>query len=87
MEENKEKEVKKPSYEELEQIAIQLDKEVNAMYKNLQDANMKNAITRLSFLFKVIEFESSFSSEFVENCAKEIEESLTIPEVEKNEKG
>lgn len=35
---------------------------------------------RLDYLFKVLELSNQFSSDFVENCASEIEQAMTIPQ-------
>jgi hypothetical protein len=84
MEENKEQ-PKKLSYEELEQVAKQLSNQSEMLYMKLQEANMTNAYKRLDYLFKVLENEVSFKEDFVEKCAKEIVEIMTIPEEETKE--
>lgn len=84
MEEIKEQ-PKKLSYEELEQVAKQLSDQSEMLYMKLQEANMTNAYKRLDYLFKVLENEVSFKEDFVEKCAKEIVEIMTIPEEETKE--
>jgi hypothetical protein len=80
MEENK-----KMSYEELEQVAQQLSQQTQQLYVRLQQADMTNAFRRLDYLFKVIENHLMFSMNFVESCAKEIENTITIPEENQEE--
>ena len=76
-------EERKLSYEELESNFYQMAEKLNAVYKERQILinqlnSTNNTVTRLNFLFKVIEFGNKFSQEFVENCVNEIEEILTI---------
>ena len=88
MEENKEKTVKlepenrKLSYEELNDMARQLSQQNQQLYAQLQRVNMNNMFRRLDYLFEVVKNGAMFSSEFLDNCIKEIEESLTITEEE-----
>lgn len=35
---------------------------------------------RLDYLFKVLECSKEFSSDFIGNCASEIEEAITVPQ-------
>ena len=85
MGENKEK----LSYEQLEEVARQMEGQLRQVYAKLQDANMSNLFKRLDFLFKVLETEHMFPLAFVQKCADEIKSILTIPEesaqVEKEE--
>lgn len=74
---------RKLSYEELESNFYQMAEKLNTVYKERQILinqlnSTNNTVTRLNFLFKVIEFGNKFSQEFVENCVNEIEEILTI---------
>lgn len=77
MEENKIKEEKKPTYEELEKILIQRNYEINKLYEALQNENYEHTCTTLSFLFKVLELSNHFPVEYVENVASEIQNMLT----------
>ena len=87
MEENKEnKEVKKLSYEQLEQIANQYSEQARQLYLKLQEANMTNMFKRMDYLFKVVENNKVFSSNFVEKCINELEELMKLPEETKEEK-
>lgn len=81
MEENK-----KLSYEELENVAHQLSEQSRQLYAKLQQVELEKVYKRLDYLFKVMEFPTFFNDSFVEACAKEIEEIMTISEEEtKNE--
>lgn len=76
MGENKEK----LSYEQLEEVARQMEGQLRQVYAKLQEANMSNLFKRLDFLFKVLETEHMFPLAFVQKCADEIKSILTIPE-------
>ena len=70
----------KPSYEQLEAAAIQLQRRALVAEEKLRTLD---AVTmRLNWLFKVVDNEAAFSQEFVEKCVKEIEDLLTIENVE-----
>lgn len=87
MEEKKEQVANQPkkfTYEQLENIAGNLSNQVQQLGARLQEANMFNMFKRLDYLFKVLEVShivpaTMFSPEFVEQCAKEIEELMTPP--------
>ena len=76
MGENKEK----LSYEQLEEVARQMESQLRQVYAKLQDSNMSNLFKRLDFLFKVLETEHMFPLAFVQTCADEIKSILTIQE-------
>lgn len=88
MEENKTE--KKFTYEQLEQIAKGLSDQVQQLSIELQKSNMLNIFKRLDYCFKVVELTPSsaalFNSEFVEKCAKEIEDLMTPPKSEEETK-
>lgn len=75
MEENS-KEQKKLSYEELENVAVQLQRRCVELERKLRDIGI--ASFRLEYLFKVIENKDNFSSDFIGDCIKEVEDILTI---------
>ena len=82
-------EVTKPekmSYEQLENIAHQLSEQSRQLYAKLQEVNMANMFKRLDYLFKVVENAYAFNNEFVSKCIIEIEELITIPESEEENK-
>ncbi len=78
MEEKKEK-ATKLTYEQLEQAAMQLQQRLMMAENKLRSIDF--AGMRLTWLFKVIENKSSFSAEFVDKCAKEVEDILTIEDI------
>lgn len=84
MEETKNVE-KKLSYDELENAANELLMQNQQMYNELQKANMANVFKRLDYLFKAVEFNTSFNTEFVNSCVAEIEEMMTIKDTDKKE--
>ena len=53
----------------------------------IQELHSQTLITRLEFLFKVLDHTSSFDSAFVEKCAEEIKDLITIPENNEVEEG
>lgn len=71
---------KQLSYEELKNIAGQLQQQNMQLRRALNDLNYKNMFERLNYLFKVMEFSHMFSDEFVGKCVAEIESLMTIPE-------
>lgn len=73
-------EPKKLSYEELENVAKELHGQCNKLYAELQRLHVDNTFKRLDYLFKALEFYSLLETDFVRNCAKEIQDIMTIPE-------
>ena len=71
---------KQLSYEELRNIAGQLQQQNMQLRIALNDLNYKNMFERLNYLFRVMEFSHMFSDEFVGKCVTEIESLMTIPE-------
>lgn len=82
MEENKEK--KKLTYEQLNEIANQLMQENTKLKQKCQELYIADTIKRLEFLFKVAESSYPFDKEFRDTCANEIKELMT-PAKENNE--
>lgn len=80
MEENKNMEEVKPTYEELEQALRVRGTQINNLVAQIQELQSQTLIARLEFLFKVLDHTNSFDSAFVEKCAEEIKELMTIPE-------
>lgn len=75
---------KKFTYEQLEQIAGNLSNQVQQLSVRLQEANMFNIFKRLDYCFKVLEVSPNttlLNPDFVDRCAKEIEELMTPPEI------
>lgn len=82
MEENKEK--KKLTYEQLNEIANQLMQENVKLKQKCQELYMADTIKRLEFLFKAVESIYPFSAEFRTACANEIIELMTPVQEEEN---
>lgn len=89
MEEKKETPVenqpKQLSYEDLKNIAGQLQQQNMQMRKALSELNYENMFKRLDYLFEVIKVPHMFSDEFVSKCTEEIQNMLTIPEKDKED--
>ena len=89
MEERKETPVenqpKQLSYEDLKNIAGQLQQQNMQMRKALSELNYENMFKRLDYLFEVIKVPHMFNDEFVGKCAEEIQSMLTIPEKDKED--
>lgn len=71
---------KQLSYEELRNIAGQLQQQNMQLRRALNEMNYNNTFERLKYLFKVMQVPHMFSDEFVGRCVAEIESLMTIPE-------
>lgn len=76
---------KQLSYEDLKNIAGQLQQQNMQMRKALSELNYENMFKRLDYLFEVIKVPHMFNDEFVSKCAEEIQSMLTIPEKDKED--
>lgn len=82
------KETKKLSYEELNNIAVQLSKEKEWLTARLQEAEAAlRSIDRLNILMRIIDINNRadkfhFSDDFISSCISEIEEMVTLPKEE-----
>ena len=89
MEEKKETPVenqpKQLSYEDLKNIAGQLQQQNMQMRKALSELNYENMFKRLDYLFEVVKVPHMFSDEFLSKCTEEIQNMLTIPEKDKED--
>lgn len=85
--ENKDDKQKKLSYDELLNVAQQLSEQVQQLQIRLQQTDMSITFKRLDYLFKVLDFKNKglFTPKFVNDCGKEIEETITVPEEEEEE--
>lgn len=83
--ETPEKDPKKLSYDELENIAQQLSNQNRELYMKVQELNAENMFKRLDYLFKVVENEIAFPQAFINNCVEEIQDMITLPKEEKEE--
>lgn len=74
------KEEKKLSYDELKNIAGQLQQQNAFMREQLLKSRNEEMYKRIDYLFKVLENSKMFDVEFVANVALEITQILTIQE-------
>ena len=88
----KEQAPQKLSYEELNQACAEMSQQLQnqsahmqKMYKQMQQMEYMLQTRRIDYLFKVLELQANFHSDFIVKCSEEIEESLTIPEEEQKE--
>lgn len=81
MEEKETKQASKPTYEQLEQYALQMQQRLVMTEDRLNAIDF--ASMRLTWLFRVIENNSKFSEYFVNKCSDEIQKLLTLEEQEK----
>ena len=85
MEENKaNKEKKKLTYEQLNEIANQLMQENMKLKQKCQELYMADTIKRLEFLFKVVEPTNPYKKKVRDTCADEIIELITPVQEKKN---
>lgn len=71
----------KLTYEQLENVAAELQKRCATLYNELQNANMFNVFKRLDYLFKVVENKSVFPAGFVDDCVTEVMSLMTPQEI------
>ena len=83
--ETPERDTTKLSYDELENIAKQLSDQNRQLYQKLQETTTESMFKRLNYLFKVLEFNSSFDQAFTDKCVEEIQYMITIPEQEEED--
>lgn len=74
---------KELSYEELKNVAVQLEKGYRELEGKLKSLDM--TLVRLQYLFKVVEFSPAFDNDFVDSCIEEIKAIMVIPKEEKEE--
>lgn len=74
MEENK----KKLSYEELENVAAQLQQENMQFRQMINQVNYNNFFKRLDYLFEVLKLSHMFPQEFTTDCSDEIMQCMKV---------
>lgn len=80
-------EQKKLTYEQLNDACNQLWQQNKQLVKRNKELEQFVMNKRLDYLFKVLECSKEFSSDFIRNCASEIEEAITVPQdIEYNSK-
>jgi hypothetical protein len=67
-------EEKKLSYEELNNVCMQLSEQNERMKAHIDSLNRQQMFARLEFLFKVLQHKDSFSEGIVARAASEISE-------------
>ena len=74
--EEKNKTTEKLTYEQLEQIALQLQNKAMQAESRLNAVNL--AAMRLEYLFKVLDKASLFPKKFIDECVSEIVDRLEV---------
>ena len=72
--------------EELEKYIQQIHVEYNKLAEANRQMNNNNAVIRVELLFKVLDKANFFPKPFVKKCVLELEDLLTIPDQEEEEK-
>ena len=68
------------SYDQLKEVAAQLQHENQQLRSTLVRIDYSNTIKRLDYLFKVLDNYVHFDDGFVASCIKEIQDMMTIKE-------
>lgn len=77
----------KLTYEQLNDACNQLLQQNRQLIQRSRELEQFALNKRLDYLFKIIEFNKMFSSDFVVSCTEEIEQAMTIPQEEDKQKG
>lgn len=76
----------KLSYDNLNELAMQLSNQNRALAQRVQELELDGMFKRLDYLFRVIEVKGTiFPREFVKMAAEEIQVIMTIPQGEVEE--
>lgn len=68
------------SYDQLKEVAAQLQHENQQLRSTLVRVDYSNTFKRLDYLFKVLDNYVHFDNDFVASCIKEIQDMMTIKE-------
>lgn len=79
------KELNELSNEELLKVVEEQNTVIESLHKALKDEQRELVLTRLSFLFKVLDNKDCFSSAVIDNTVKDIESILFNTALEKKE--
>lgn len=80
------KKMEELSYEELKNVAVQLQMQNVKMREVItQLSGAVNAQQRIEYLLKVINVAHMFKPEFIQKCVEEVEQLMTLPEKEETE--
>lgn len=71
---------KKFSYEELEKVASELANQVRIYENQLKNNQFNETVARLNYLFKVVELDTKFDSDYVKGVKEEIMNILPLNE-------
>lgn len=71
---------KKFSYEELEKVASELANQVRIYENQLKNNQFNETVARLNYLFKVVELDAKFDSDYVKGVKEEIMSILPLNE-------
>ena len=78
MEKKKDVKNEKMSYEQLEQIAGNLNQQCNSLYQQLQEAKAVIAeFNEIGMLLSILDKSEHFDSAFIDRCASKIQEIIT----------
>lgn len=74
----------KMSYDDLENVAIQLSDQVQQLKEKLYHSDMQGILRRLTFLIEILKLskEDIFPDEYIESTAKEVMELMELREEE-----
>lgn len=75
----------KLSYQDLENVARQLDEQARTMYQELQKSKLENYFTQLNFLFKVLDHPDLFPEKFVSEIVDRIVKEMKVDEEQTSE--
>lgn len=70
------------SYDQLNNIAMQLSEHNRKLVQQLNDRNYSIQIKRVDWLLSIIGMSDKFSPEFITRCVEEIEQQFTIDETD-----
>ena len=76
----------KLTYEQLNDACNKLLQQNRQLIQRSRELEQFALNKRLDYLFKIIEFNKMFSSDFVVSCTEEIEQAMTIPQEEDKQK-
>ena len=78
-EKTQDKKQQKLSYEQLNEVCMQLYQQNQKLTQQLQQANMTNMFARLDYLFKVLNYEAVIKdADFINACVAEIKDAMII---------
>lgn len=73
------------SYDQLNNIAMQLSEHNRKLVQQLNDRDYSIQIKRVDWLLSIIGMSDKFSPEFITRCVEEIEQQFTIDETDNTE--